>query len=141
MDVIKVTKRSPELTPDRNYLLVTNGVPTEFVFYDYKTAKAHGVQRVSIPDPLRDRISRYLQTHPEKKKPQFHFLVYANGSPIRSSNAMTTILNRIFGKNVGSSLLRHIYLSSKYGTVLEEQAKDSEAMAHSVAQQKDYIRV
>jgi hypothetical protein len=49
------------------------------------------------------------------------------------------MLNKVFGKKVGSSMLRHIYLSGKYGNELEEMKKDAEAMGHSVSQQKEYI--
>ena len=41
------------------------------------------------------------------------------------------------GKSVGSSLIRHVYLSSKYGDTVKEMEKDVEMMGHStgVAQQ------
>jgi hypothetical protein len=68
------------------------------------------------------------------------FLVHYDGSPFIAINSITRVLNRIFGKNVGSSMLRHIYLSSKYGDVKNEQAKDSKAMSHSIGMQKDYIK-
>jgi hypothetical protein len=45
----------------------------------------------------------------------------------------------VLGKGVGSSALRHIYLTHKYGDVEKEQQKDAAAMAHSVNQQKEYI--
>jgi hypothetical protein len=38
-------------------------------------------------------------------------------------------------------MLRHIFLSSKYGNTLEEMKEDSSAMGHSVSQQKDYIKI
>ena len=37
-------------------------------------------------------------------------------------------------------MLRHIYLTGKYGDVLEDQKKDALDMAHSEAMQKDYIK-
>jgi hypothetical protein len=33
-------------------------------------------------------------------------------------------------------MLRHIYLSSKYGDIKEEQQQDAEAMGHSVSEQQ-----
>jgi len=38
-------------------------------------------------------------------------------------------------------MLRHIFLSNKYGDIIEEQKKDADAMGHSVEQQKDYIKI
>ena len=37
-------------------------------------------------------------------------------------------------------MLRHIFLTDKYGGVLENQKKDANDMAHSEGQQKDYIK-
>ena len=45
---------------------------------------------------------------------------------------MTRILNKIFGKSVGSSLLRNLYLTNKYGDIVEELKKDTKNMATSV---------
>jgi hypothetical protein len=45
---------------------------------------------------------------------------------------MTRILNKIFGKSVGSSMLRNLYLSNKYSGMVEELKKDTKNMATSV---------
>jgi hypothetical protein len=37
-------------------------------------------------------------------------------------------------------MLRHIYLSNKYGDTLKEQQKDAELMSHNLNTQKDYIK-
>jgi hypothetical protein len=66
--------------------------------------------------------------------------VASDGEPIVAVNAITRVLNKVFGKKVGSSLLRHIYLSSKYGDTLAEMKKDSAAMGHSLEVQKTYIK-
>ena len=135
-------------------LLVLNS--QEFVFKNYKTATTYGEQRFKIPDELMAIITRYLhargiefkepaatkRTKTPKTEQRFApepFLVQANGKPF-NNNGITRILNRVFGGRVGSSMLRHIYLSGKYGNILEEQKKDAEAMAHSVGMQKDYIK-
>jgi len=46
----------------------------------------------------------------------------------------------VFDKKIGSSLLRHIYLTDKYGDKLKEQKKSAENMAHSLKTQKEYIK-
>ena len=66
------------------------------------------------------------------------FLVNADGSPLAAVNAITRILNKTLGKKVGSSMLRHIFLSSKYD--ITEMNKDANAMAHSVEEQKRYLK-
>ena len=45
---------------------------------------------------------------------------------------MTRILNKIFGKNIGSSMLRNMYLSNKYGNMVEELKKDTTELGTSV---------
>jgi hypothetical protein len=44
----------------------------------------------------------------------------------------------VFGKQIGSSMLRHIYLSSKYD--IDEMKKDADAMGHSLGVQKEYMK-
>jgi hypothetical protein len=51
---------------------------------------------------------------------------------IVKSQDITRLLNKIFGKSVGSSLLRNMYLSNKYGDMVEELKKDTKNMATSV---------
>jgi len=68
-------------------------------------------------------------------------LVEASGEPLVAVNAITRILNKIFGKKVGSSMLRHIFVTDKYGGVKKEQIKDALAMGHSVAEQQNVYNV
>lgn len=147
LDMFVVKKWSDDMPKDKNYLDLAG---KQFVFNIFKTAKKVGQQKVAIPDtkeaPLMDTITTYLKHHPglkgsKSKSVAVKFLVCADGTPITAVNAITRILNRIFGKKVGSSMLRHIYLSHKYGDKLEEMKEDAEAMAHSMAQQKEYIKV
>ena len=49
------------------------------------------------------------------------------------------ILNKIFGLNVSTSMLRHIYLSDKYSQVEENMKKDAVLMGHNIQTQGQYI--
>lgn len=118
-----------------------------FIYNVYKTAKKYGQQIVDFKDndAIKHTLQMYLKHHPLNKgkiarATEFRFLVYYDGSGLTANNAITRIFNKIFGKNAGSSMLRHSYLSSKYGDVIEEQQKDAEAMGHSVAEQRDYVK-
>jgi hypothetical protein len=64
------------------------------------------------------------------------FLVNADGSALASVNSITRILNKVFGKHIGSSMLRHIYITHKYGDTKKEMEKDAAAMGHTVAEQQ-----
>jgi len=126
----------------KNYLVIND---SKFIFNKYKTQKKFGKQEENINENLMNIINLYLKYHPKIKGKMLKntnepFLVYYDSKPLNSVNSITRILNSIFDRKIGSSLLRHIYLSSKYEDVIEEQKKDAQAMAHSVSQQRDYVK-
>ena len=137
-----VPSYNEELPSTVNYLDTKKG---EFIFNKYKTSKKYGEFRKAIEPELRAILTLYLKHHPnlwegrKQKKEPVPFLVYRDGEPLHQLNSITRLINSVLGKGVGSSALRHIYITEKYGKIEEEQAKDAEAMAHSVGQQKDYI--
>jgi hypothetical protein len=134
MIVVKNPKQATN--PEYNYYVMDT---KQFIFNKYKTSKSHGNQVFDVPADLVESINLYLKKHPlfSKTKP-FQFLVQFDGTPFVSVNAITRILNRIFGKNVGATMLRHIYLSSKYD--VSEMNEDAEKMGHSTAMQHDYMK-
>jgi hypothetical protein len=142
MDMYVVKKYSDDLPTDKNYLDNVNN-PHQMIFNKYKTAKTYGQQKVDVPNtssqPLGDALLLLLRHHPlrSQKTKEFKLLVAHDGSALNSVNAITRLLNKIFGKKVGSSLLRHIYITSKYGDVKDEQEKDAQMMGHSVREQQD----
>lgn len=132
------------ITDDKyNYLDVKN---KQFIFNVFKTAKKDGKLILDIPDDLMLVIDLYLKYHPlnkrsMKKEPvNIPFLVDYKGNPFLKVNDITRMLNKIFHKKVGASMLRHIYLTGKYGNVLKEQEEDAKAMSHNLMTQKDYIK-
>jgi len=134
--LMKVVKKTPTET-DANYLVLEKGKPKRFIFNKYKTAKKYGTQTVEIPPSLATTLTAYLKSHPLAKTDAYPLLV-ADGKPLTAVNSITRALNRIFGKKVGSSMLRHIYLSSKYD--IAEMKKDAEGMGHSLNQQREYLK-
>ena len=141
LDMVVVKKWDDKMDATKNYLSVADKT---FVFNVYKTSKKYGVQKMEIPKPLMDVITSYLKQfhglHSRSKGYSVPFLIDADKKPLTSVNAITRILNKIFGRKIGSSALRHIYLSDKYGDTLQEQKADSAAMGHSLSQQRDYIK-
>jgi len=141
MKVVK--KLKSDLPTDSNYFDVAG---CRFIFNKYKTSKKYGMQTIEIPNtpeaPLMDILQIYLKFHPlykaSKGKDVVPFLVLADGKPLTAVNAITRLLNKIFGKRVGSSMLRHIFLSDKYD--IDEMEADALAMGHSVEEQRKYLR-
>lgn len=140
LDMLIVKKWNDKMPTTSNYLDLAG---SQFVFNKYKTAKKYGAQIVQIPNddvnPLMDVLTAYLRHHElykaTKGKEAVPFLIQ-NGTPLTATNSITRILNKIFGKKVGSSMLRHIFLSDKYADIKQEQEADAEAMGHSVAEQQ-----
>jgi hypothetical protein len=146
IDMYFVNNYTDGLDSNRNYLDWAN---KKLVFLKYKTAKKYGKQVIDISDnkDLLDALTLYLKFHPLnpsqnlKKLPKntnFKLLVYSNGSYLDAVNSITRILNKIFGRNIGSSMLRHIYLSSKYD--IKDMKDDAEKMGHSLNEQRQYIK-
>lgn len=138
-----IVPKVDDSTPtDKNYL---DFGAKKFVFNRYKTARKYGQQVEDIPEELWNVIATYLKFHPlmKKKLPKsacIKFLVKQDGSPLNSANGVTRLLNKSFGKRIGASMLRHIYLSEKYGDTLKEMEEDATAMGHSITQQRDYVK-
>lgn len=107
----------------------------KYYFNRFKTAK-YGKEILDVPPKMFDVIQWY-KNHMGMKDGDY--LLFPEDTKRTSPNKITKILNKIFDKKISSSMLRHIYLSSKYGAVEKEQEKDSEFMAHSQSTQGTYI--
>jgi hypothetical protein len=129
------------LNKDINYLDLKK---EQFIFNNYKTKKNLDTQIFDINPELMKVIKLYMKYYPnqDKKKKEFDipFLVNFDNKPFTHSNNITYLLNKLFDKKISSSMLRHIYLSEKYGNLKKEMADDSTKMAHSAQQQQDYIK-
>lgn len=130
--------KTPAQTKDttKNYFVKKT---KQFIFNVYKTSKTHGQQVYDVPELLVNALEVYFYKHPLKQsKTAFPLLVASNGESLKAVNAITRILNRIFGKRVGATMLRHIYLSDKYD--VSEMNEDAEKMGHSTALQHEYMK-
>jgi len=127
------------LTKNKNDELKVNQLDlndNQFIFKVFKTSKTYPDQVVKIPEDLQQVIKSYISVHPLNKmiKKGFDapFLVDFEGHPISSINFITRVLNKIFKKKVGVSMLRNIYLTDKYSDESNEKNKDAQAMGTSV---------
>jgi hypothetical protein len=133
MLVVKNPKQAKS-TNENYYVIDTN----EFIFNKYKTSKTYGEQKFEVPDDLAQVIKLYLKAHPNTKKGAYQFLVNFDGSPLQSINAITRILNKIFGKKIGVSMLRHIFLSNMLN--IDEMKQTADEMGHSLNMQREYVK-
>jgi len=137
--------RSNPADTSYNYLDV---VGWNWIFNNYKTQKKYTQQILPVPADLQSILTVYLKFHPQAKEiknkkctEQIHFLVQYDGTPIKTSTEMTRMLNKIFGRKIGCSMLRSIFLTDKYGKASKELKEDTNAMGTSVeTAQSNYIK-
>lgn len=130
MNMIVIKKITDGLSQDLNYLDLQKKI---FIFNNYKTAKTYKQQIEHIPADLFNVLKIYLKYKPNDSN---FLLTDYEGNPLKHVNSITLILNKIFGKKVGSSLLRNIFLSEKFDGLqkqLDELGDTVESMGTSKA--------
>jgi hypothetical protein len=110
---------------------------SKFYFNQFKTAKFYGKQEVQLPSKLNTLVTRWM-----KKTDNDYLLFDKQGKPLTNVK-ITTRLNKIFGKKISSSMLRHIFLSHKLkdAPTLKEMKEMADEMGHSVEEQQLYRKV
>lgn len=128
--VFKIRNFSESAESKDNYM--TNFSKTKkkglssFVFNTYKNSKKMGQQVLEIPKELEKVIEMWMKFNKSD-----YLLINGLGNSITQSK-IAVWLNDIFGKNISTSMLRHIYLSSKYKDVnLKELKDDAKALGQS----------
>lgn len=105
-----------------NYM-ETKGRNAQFIFNAYKNASRLGEQKVDIPNSLKLLINKWI------KKTKSDYLISTIDDKYVTQNYLTKILNGIFEKPISTSMLRHIYLTSKYKDV---NLEDLQNTAHDI---------
>jgi hypothetical protein len=108
----------------------------KFYFNVYKTAKSYGLQIVDVPKELDMILKKWIKINTNN-----HMLYSSNDNKL-SSSQITRILNKVFGKNVSTSMLRHIYLTNIYKDLpaLSKMEELSRKMGHSIIQGLEYVK-
>jgi integrase len=111
---------------------------SSLIFNSYKTSKFYGEQKVAIPTQLKNILQKWIKNNPTDT-----LLFDTNGSPLTSVK-LNQRLNKLFdGKKVGVNLLRHTYLTDKYGEhdkVEKALSNDMTEMGSSSNMAKTYIK-
>lgn len=143
--LMKVVKSNGEAMASANnyYDLSTQ----KFIFNNYKTSTTYGQQIVSLQEnkQLLKAIETYLKVHPCPNDTEYPFLCHYGGVPFEQDYDITRNLNRTFKKNIGATMLRHIWLSDAYdiGEIKQKEKERNDvatAMGHSVSVQQDYMK-
>jgi hypothetical protein len=111
----------------------------QFHYQKYKTKKFYGEQTLPIPPPLRKIIEKYATMMPHTD-----YLLFDNNSQPLTSVKLNQRLCKIFSpKSTSVNLLRHSYLTEKYGDQIEKQkaiSKTMSDMGSSPAMLSTYIK-
>ena len=69
-------------------------------------------------------------------------MIYSSNNNKISCPQITRILNKVFGKSISTSMLRHIYLTNVYKDVPQINKMENLAneMGHSVSTAMEYIK-
>jgi hypothetical protein len=130
MNMIVIKKITDGLPQNLNYLDLQKKV---FIFNNYKTAKTYKQQVEQIPQELFNVLKIYLKYKPQDCP---YLLCSYDGNKLPHVNSITLILNKVFNKKVGTSLLRNIFLSDKFDKLqpmLDELKETSNSMGTSAS--------
>lgn len=109
----------------------------DLVFNSYKTAKYYSTQKVEIPMELLSIIQNWVRVTKSE-----WLLFDLNGEKLTNVK-LTQRLNKIFGKKASINILRHSYLTDKYGDTIEKEKalqNDMAKMGSSTSQREIYIQ-
>ena len=133
-------KLSEQDRDDNNYLVVKSRNKKYFNFGNYKTKRTHGTQKIDIPSKLNSILNIYL-----KYNDTGDWLLKNKSGGKLSRNGLTKFITKSFsigkgrGKKIGSSLLRHIYITENIDLKAYRKMKETaEKMGHSVQEQHNY---
>jgi len=126
LDYAQFKTRNPDLEKDNYMVMKGRKKEATLIFNAYKNSKRLGKQEVKISNQLRNIINKWML-----KNPNDYLIVNNVGKKIEQPK-INLILNNVFGRNIGSSMLRHIFLTQKYGDVdLIDIRMTTEAMGNS----------
>ena len=111
-------------------------VTSKWIFTNYKTKGTYKTQIVEATPEMVSVLNSYLKFHPgakmlKKKGGLIPLIVDYQGEPFAYGNYITKMLNKIFGKKIGVSMLRNIFLTDKYGDELKDLKDTAEQMGTS----------
>lgn len=110
---------------------------TKFVFNKYKTAKYYSQQTVDVPKGLLTILKKWIKINPNE------YLIASDSGSKLSNVRLTQMLNKIFGNQISTSMLRHIYLTDRLKDIpkIDELTKLQADMGQgTLGQQLEYVK-
>jgi integrase len=123
----------------RNYSNDDNYITkTHFVFNKYKTSKYYGEEKIEIPKEMKPILNNYLR---HRKMYEGDYLLNPQGYSENKfkSNDMGKYLNKFFGLKIGTSMLRHIFISHYID--IKKIKDNADKMGHSFKETLEYAKI
>jgi len=130
-------KLSEKEIENNNYMVVKSRNNKMFSLGEYKTSGKYGTKIIPVGKKLNSALNIWL-----KFNTSGHLLLNSKKEPM-TANGLTKYLQKTFavtGKNISSSMIRHIFISDKFPAQNKEKEEVAEKMAHSVNQQTLYSK-
>ena len=130
----KLTEKEIE---NNNYTVVKSRNSKMFSLGEYKTSGKYGTKIIPVGKKLNSALNIWL-----KFNTSGHLLLNSKKEPM-TANGLTKYLQKTFsptGKNISSSMIRHIFISDKFPAENKEKEEVANKMAHSVNQQTLYSK-
>lgn len=132
LDVVNFRVRNVDKSKD-NYMDAKNN---KLVFNSYKTAKTYGKQEIDLPKELKKIITKWITIN------KSDYLIPDSKDGISSSNKITNMFYKFFGKKVSVNMIRHSKITSMYKDIpaLAEMKKTASNMGHSLEEALTYVK-
>ena len=141
MNIIK-KKMFDKLTSEQqtlvNYLVITGKNKKHFHFNVYKTLHSYGSKIIAVDPKINKVLNIWLHYN---KSP--YLLLNMKREPL-SKNGLTKFVNKLFnhdGKTIGTTMLRHIFISELFPADKTKKKEIAGLMSHSVDMQSEYAKV
>jgi len=121
-------KLSDKEKQENNYLVINKNT-MYMVLNQYKTSSKYKELNIDIPKDLERLLRQYIKINGKGI-----LFKSSTGKPL-TRNALSQLLlktsKKYMGKSISTTMLRKIYLSSKYGAMKKELEADNKVMGHS----------
>jgi len=121
-------KLSDKEKQENNYLVINKNT-MYMVLNQYKTSSKYKELNIDIPKDLERLLRQYIKINGKGI-----LFKSSTGKPL-TRNALSQLLlktsKKYMGKSISTTMLRKIYLSSKYGDMKKELEADNKVMGHS----------
>ena len=125
---------------DKNYLVLERD-NYHFMLHDWKTKTAELDQRQILLSP---RLQKVIRLFLRKFSSRPYLFMNSSGDGPLTRNGLTKLMVNVFkqfypDRSISTTMLRHVFLTHKYGQTLDDMKQDANNLGHSLKTQKDYI--